>query len=292
MDLADVLQQDPNRLATSALNDMFNFQKQSLANQYQGLQNDRYQQVTPYEVAQQKLAGLRAGRMSNEQSLDAYERGTNAQFNIQDRANRRAQAVDDAGGNPEMLAFDKLKREDHTAKMAQGIDEVTQMFASGQTPEQVYAHVAQSHGQDVADYYKPIIQRGLKGVTAFHEYLLQNDPKYRTHIDPARISANATIAASENRQKAIDGSKTEFAKDKAVVANAKNLWDVKAKELQGVMLNSPEFKRISEEAQRLSADYQRLNLKFQNKYSNLVQEDAEQPTPKVRTYNPATGKVE
>lgn len=238
MDLAEVLLQDPNRLATSSLNDMFNFQKQALANENQGMQNDRYSQITPYEVAQQKLAGLRAANMSDPNAIDKYARGTLAQFDIQDRANRQSQAVEDAGINTKLLEAQKLQREEQASKLASGLSEVSQMFAMGARPEDVYKHVSETYGQDAAEYFKPVISQGQKGVDLFHNHLLNNDPSYRKAMDVAREHSRGSIGSASVRAN-FGGGGTDLREIKLQQTALKSEITSAERELRGHDMDKP-----------------------------------------------------
>lgn len=274
MELSDVFNQDVNKYATAALSELQAAQKNELANQYQSLQNDRYGQVTPYEVAQQRLAGLRANEMGDPDALRRYKEGTLGQFDTQALAARQKLAVEKAGINPEL-------EKAQTEQLSKGIEEVTQMFAAGHTPQSVYEHIAKLHGKDVADYYAPVIKQGVKGVTGFHNYLLQNNPAYRQHIDQAAIGANATVSAANARVSgnSLAQTKLDMKRDADVVKNAKALWNAKVVEMQGYTFGSKEYKKAQDEASQLANEYAKINKAFEAKYNNLTTtEEPQQPS--------------
>lgn len=207
MDLASVFNQDPNRFATAAVNDMQGVQKSALANQFQSLQNDRYGQVTPYEVMQQRLAGLRADAMSDQGALDTYKEGTLGQFGIQARANRRGQEIEDMGINPELDKALKEHWETAGAPYLKAGEQAMAMYANGANPDQVEAAFRNIYGDALPQNMLSVlrnpqaVENGVRKLARLNERYIQAvdvaEIQAETYRQNAAVRANGSVAGAD-----------------------------------------------------------------------------------------------
>lgn len=283
MDLLDVFNQDINRLATGNVSDLQNVQKNSLANQFQGLQNDRYGQVTPYEVAKAKLEGLRAGKMSTPEALDSYAAGTMGQFNTQARADRRDQAVEDAGINPKLIEAKKLAHDEEIRTINEGIDMADNLLHAGHAPQTVVDELTRIYGQLPNEISAMILAPNAKQTLGeFRRHVALTSAKHlqkmaelgetgRWHVASTKAGGDAQVRAYEIREKEYE-RKLADGKVKAA-ENSLNHYK------QTTNPSDPNYARdVATLTQALET--------AKTAYNNLGK-----PSGTVRQYNPATGEV-
>lgn len=268
MELSDVFNQDVNKYATAALSELQAAQKNELANQYQSLQNDRYGQVTPYEVAQQRLAGLRADAMGDSDALRRYKEGTLGQFDTQAVAGRKAIALEPEALINERNKFSKEKHDFAVNQLNDGIDLADNLLSVGQTPQQVSERLTAIYGQLPDTITQILYAPNAKQLLGkFREHVALSSEKYLQQKALEDVKGGWHVQAAATRQKTDEDKLPP--KTKAALAIVKQ-----EAALAGTLLGKLE-ESIPPETSKMYKDWEARYNSTKQQYDNKIREQTE-----------------
>jgi len=220
--------------------------RQGLANIFQGMQNDRYGQMTPLEVMIKEKEAAQAKAVNNPASLDLFRQGQEGQWKTQSAAGQFDEAVVRDKISAEVAKYKasvpEAQFKQETAEMENiyraleiGLPQLEQI-PPGMMRNQAAMKLAQQFGLDPKLIGSMAVNGGLNDLEALKKlkaqlgYTLSETTKHRqemqkeelksvTDLEKSRIAADASMANANLRKKDTEADALADLRKKAAAGN-------------------------------------------------------------------------